>query len=160
MTVLARRQWSWCYAQRNLPAIDSPMCPCRRDYLNTTQGIIVQGMWTLRWIYRSCRIKCERGFVRLYQVFLVTYPEALVTHSVRDNVLAPESAKLSGTVGVNFLHNEAWPLECNAFHETQLSLLFTQVLLKYIGGLRRTRWQGSGKDYTKRSFLLCIFRQI
>jgi len=108
MTVLARLQRSWCYAQWNLSAIDSPMCPCRRDYLNTTQGIILQGMWTLRWIYRSCRIKCERGFVRLYQVLLVTFPEALVTRSVRDNMLAPESAKRSGTEGVKLLNNETW----------------------------------------------------
>jgi len=121
MTVLARSQRSWCYAQWNLSAIDNLVCPCCRDYCNTTQGIILQGMWTLRWIYRSCRIKCERGFVRLYQVLLVTFPEALVTRSARDNVPAPESAKALGAV--MFLHSETWPLECNARHNHLFCLL-------------------------------------
>jgi hypothetical protein len=164
MTLLARGQWSWRYTQWNPSAIDRLVCSRCRDYCNTTQGIILQGMWTLRWIYRSCRIKCERGFGRLYQVLLVTFPEALVTRSIRDKVPASEGVKPSGIV--KFLSNETWPLEGNAVYETQLSLSKLQASFTYSNiteiylSLRGTRWQGSAKDYITRNLMICTPHQM
>ena len=143
MTVLARSQRSWSYAQRNrnispwqylLEASDLGVMHSETFQISTTSCVPAAGITVIRHRGSFCRA-CEpfAEFIGLAglnvredlfdytKFYLWRYPEALVTLSVRDNVVGPDRAKTLDAL--MFLHNETWPLECNARHGLLFCLL-------------------------------------